>query len=271
MRVLRSERVAALLLVLAAAARSAHRQLADRRRRSSRAMNAHPSTGFPVIDLSPGHWITDGLLADLLLPRRDRAASRAHPRRTRQPAQGARSRRRRRRRRGRARAALPARGPRAGPRTTDGRSRPRRTSRSRSACSRSSAAVCRPRPRLPARARRDRRPDRDPVHRALLHRGDRRRSRCCWRFPSFSLFGWLSFDRVRAAHRGRGRSRRPRADRLGARAALRRPPDIAGVALGLVFAPAPRAARPARPRTVVQRRHPAACSPSRRHSCASRP
>jgi NhaA family Na+:H+ antiporter len=27
------------------------------------AFNAHPATGFPVIDLSPGHWITDGLLA----------------------------------------------------------------------------------------------------------------------------------------------------------------------------------------------------------------
>src|SRR4051794_15242410 len=62
MTVLRSERVAAILLVLAAALGLI---IANSPIGASviAAMNAHPSTGFPVLDLSPGHWITDGLLA----------------------------------------------------------------------------------------------------------------------------------------------------------------------------------------------------------------
>ena len=62
MKFLRSERVAAVLLVIAAALGLliANSPVGPA---VIAAFDVHPSTGFPVIDLSPGHWITDGLLA----------------------------------------------------------------------------------------------------------------------------------------------------------------------------------------------------------------
>ena len=66
MRVLRSERLAAVLLVLAAGAGLlvANSPLGPA---VIAAFDAHPDTGFPVLDLSPAHWIIDGLLAVFFL------------------------------------------------------------------------------------------------------------------------------------------------------------------------------------------------------------
>ncbi len=62
MKPLRSERLAAILLAVAAGAglAIANSPLGPA---AIAVRDAHPSTGSPVLDLSPGHWIADGLLA----------------------------------------------------------------------------------------------------------------------------------------------------------------------------------------------------------------
>ena len=62
MQLFRSERVAALLLAVAA---TAGLVLANSPLGATAiaVRDAHPATGNPVLDLSPGHWIADGLLA----------------------------------------------------------------------------------------------------------------------------------------------------------------------------------------------------------------
>src|SRR6478735_9356204 len=66
MQLFRSERVAAVLLAVAAIAGLliANSPLGDA---AIAVRDAHPDTGLPVLDLSIGHWITDGLLAIFFL------------------------------------------------------------------------------------------------------------------------------------------------------------------------------------------------------------
>ena len=204
--------------------------------------DAHLDTGFPVLDLSVGHWITDGLLAIFfLLAAIELRHELTHgeldsPRKALVPAVAAVG-----------GVVVPAlvyllivRDPALS--RTAGRSRPRPTSRSRSGCSPSSGRG------LPRRVR--------ALLLALAVIDDliailiiaffftprpRSPSPLLLAVPVVAVFGWLSARRTPAraalravaAHRARHR-------RLGAGLPLRHPRrPIAGVALGLVMAPGP--------------------------------